>query len=82
MVEPNEPTRPSATPGIPMGNLAFADFSKAFDEVKEAHRAFEKYRAARLANPLAPEVTAAQKTFVDAGKRYNAIVEALIKPKF
>jgi hypothetical protein len=37
---------------------------------------------ARLANPRAPEIVAAQTAFVHAVKRYDAIVAALIKPKF
>jgi hypothetical protein len=69
--------------GMPVeSNLVFADFSKAFDHVQEARKTVEKYGTARLANPPAPEVLAAQKAFDDAVKRYNAIVAALIKPKF
>ena len=58
----------------------FADFSKAFDEVQAARKAVEKYGPARLANPPAPEVIAAQKAFDDAVRRYDEIVAALIKP--
>ena len=68
MVEPTEPMR------------QFADFSKAFDDLQEARKAVEKYGTARLANPPAPEVIAAQVAFNDASKRYDAIVAALIRP--
>lgn len=82
MIEANEPMLPGTTSGVPVDNLAFSDFSTAFDEVRAAYKAFEGLAPQRLANPLAPEVTAAQNAFLDAGMRYNAIVAALIKPKF
>lgn len=58
----------------------FADFSKAFDELQEARKAVEKYGTARLANPPAPEVLAAQKAFNEATRRYDEVVGALVKP--
>ena len=58
----------------------FADFSKAFDELQEARKAVEKYGTARLANPPAPEVLAAQKAFNEAARRYDEVVGALVKP--
>jgi hypothetical protein len=67
---------------IPGDNLDFVTFSKAFDDVREARKALEKYGTARLADPRAPEIVAAQTAFVHAVKRYDAIVAALIKPKF
>jgi hypothetical protein len=91
MDEAAEPKRPDdgmpasggePAAGIPGDNLGFADFSKAFDEVGEARKALEKFGTARLDNPRAPEVVAAQMAFVHAVKRYDAIVAALIKPKF
>ena len=76
--------RISGEPAAPLvaSNLAFDAFSKAFDDVAEARRAVEKYGVARLANPPAPQVVAAQRKFDDAVNKYNAIVAALIKPKF
>ena len=66
----------------PSDNLDFVAFSRAFDEVREARKALEKFGTARLDNPPPPEVSAAQKAFVDAVKRYKAVVAALIEPKF
>jgi hypothetical protein len=62
-------------------NPTFEDFSKAYDEVQSARKALEAFGTARLADPPPLEVTAAQKAFVEAAKRYKAIVEALINPK-
>jgi hypothetical protein len=90
MAEPTKPMRAASSAlgvdpaaGTPqVDNLAFGEFSKAFDEVHEARKALEKYGTARLSNPPPPEVVAAQKAFVAAATRYNEIVAALIKPKF
>ena len=57
-----------------------SNFSKAFDELQEARKAVEKYGTARLANPPAPEVLAAQKAFNEATRRYDEVVGALVKP--
>ena len=80
---PRDEAAPAEFQGMPIDdNLAFADFSNAYDEVQQARKTLEVFGTARLASPPAPEVIAAQRAFDEATKKYNKIVATLIKPKF
>jgi hypothetical protein len=81
---PVSSTRLQPRPKSSLGdrNPDFGDFSQAYDEMLKAKKTLEIFGAARLANPPSNAVIAAQSAYNDAMKRYNVIVDALVKPRF
>jgi hypothetical protein len=58
----------------------FDDFSRAFDELRQARNAWEAFGEARYEKMPPVGVWAAKRAYDDALKQYDAIVAAIVDP--